>query len=72
VITSLPASTTFTPEQALLSALDLAQNDNLQDVLIVGYDQDGELLIRSSRMSRQGALWISEMLKQWALDGDNA
>ena len=47
MITALPATTTFTPKQALLSAMDFVDNDNLQDVLIVGYDGDGELVVRS-------------------------
>jgi len=67
MITALPASTTFTPKQALLSAMEFVENDNLQDVLIVGYDGDGELVIRSSRMDRKDALWLSEKLRSYAL-----
>ena len=67
MITSLPASTTYTPKQALLSAMEFADNDNLQDVLVVGYNKEGELIIRSSRMDRKDALWLSELLRQWAL-----
>lgn len=70
MITALPASTTFTPKQALLSAMEFVENDNLQDVLIVGYDGDGELLIRSSRMDRKDALWLSELLRNWALNAE--
>ena len=69
MITSLPATTTFTTRQALLSAMEFSDNDNLQDVLIVGYDGNGELLIRSSRMDRKDALWLAEMLRDWALNG---
>ena len=69
MITSLPATTTFTTRQALLSAMEFADNDNLQDVLIVGYDGDGALIVRSSRMDRKDALWLSEMLRDWALRG---
>lgn len=69
MITSLPATTTFTPRQALLSVMEFSDNDNLQDVLIVGYDGNGELLVRSSRMDRKDALWLSEMLRDWALTG---
>lgn len=32
--------------------------DEYQDVLIVGYDQDGALLIRSSVISRNDALFL--------------
>ena len=70
MITTLPASTTFTPKQALLSAMEFVENDNLQDVLIIGYDGDGELIIRSSRMDRKDALWLSELLRNWALNAE--
>lgn len=43
----LPASSTFTAQQALESAL----GDGLKDVLVMGYDADGALYIRSSRMT---------------------
>ena len=66
-VLAFPATTTMTPQQALLSALEFANNDNLQDVLVIGYDGDGELVIRSSRMDRKDALWISEQLRIYAL-----
>ena len=66
-VLAFPATTTMTPQQALLSALDFANNDNLQDVLVVGYDGDGELIVRSSRMDRKDALWLSEQLRLYAL-----
>ena len=66
-ISEMPASCTFTPKQALLSALGFAENDNLKEVIIVGYDSDGDLIVRSSRMNRQDALWLTEMLKQHVL-----
>lgn len=65
-IVALPASVNFTPEQALQSAM---QFENLQDVLIVGYDADGDLLVRSSRMSRAEALFLLEKAKEWAMWG---
>lgn len=70
MITAFPASTTFTPKQALLSAMEFVDNDNMQDVLIVGYDGGGRLLVRSSRMDRKDALWLAELLRDWALTGD--
>jgi len=69
-VLAFPATDTMTPQQALLSALEFANNDNLQDVLVVGYDGDGGLLVRSSRMDRKDALWLSEQLRRYAL-GDN-
>ena len=67
MIHTLPASTTLTPEQALAS---VAMTE-LTDVLIVGYDVDGDLYVRSSRMDRKDALWMAEMLKRWALGEEN-
>jgi len=66
-VLAFPATITMTPQQALLSALEFANNDNLQDVLVIGYDGDGELVIRSSRMDRKDALWVSEQLRIYAL-----
>ena len=66
-VLAFPATTTMTPQQALLSALEFANNDDLQDVLVVGYDGDGELIIRSSRMDCKDALWLSEQLRLYAL-----
>ncbi len=59
-----PASDTMTPELALASAAML----NLQDVLIIGYDQDGQFQIRSSRMTRMDGLWLAKMAERYALD----
>lgn len=64
MITEFPATTTMTPEQALQRAL----RDNLQDVLVCGFDEDGVLVIRSSRMTRAEACWLAELAKQHALD----
>lgn len=30
---------------------------DFQDVIVVGYDHDGDLLVRSSNMSRKDAVW---------------
>lgn len=65
-VLSFPASNHFTPEQALHSALQL----DLADVVIVGFDRDGDLAVRSSRMSRQEALFLAEKLKQYALEAE--
>ena len=62
-VLQLPASNFMTAEQALDSAKGL----DLTDVLVVGYNPDGELAIRSSRMSRADALWLTEKMKAWAL-----
>lgn len=63
-VLQLPASATMTVDQALDSAKGL----DLTDVLVVGYKPDGELAMRSSRMSRADALWLAEKMRAWALD----
>ena len=63
---ALPTGET-TPMQALLSAMEFANNDNLQDVIIVGYDGYGGLLVRCSNMSRADALWLVERLRKYIL-----
>lgn len=56
------SSTSFTPKQALLTALD----DDLEDVIITGYAQDGELTIRSSKLTRAEALFLLTKASRWA------
>ena len=68
-VIALPASTNFTPEQALLSALEFCRTDNLTDVLVIGYDADGVLAIRSSKMTRAEAIFMLEQAKLWSLKG---
>jgi hypothetical protein len=53
-IVELPASTSFTVEQALHSALQ----SGIKEVLIIGFYDDGDLFIRSSKMDRRNALWM--------------
>jgi hypothetical protein len=48
-------------------ALESAKLADLQDVLIVGYDQEGNLIVRSSAMSRRDALWLAVKAQQHAL-----
>ena len=61
----LKASTTYTPEQALNDSL----TSYLKDVLIIGYDADGILVVRSSRMTCADAVFLAEHAKNWALSG---
>jgi hypothetical protein len=61
----LPASTSFTAEQALQSAL----SDDLTDVLVIGYDADGCLVIRSSRMTCAEAAFLANNAFNWAQNG---
>lgn len=46
----------MTPEECLSHcAMD---HSNFQDVMVIGYDRDGELVVRSSAMSRKDAAWM--------------
>jgi len=69
-INALPASVNYTPEQALLSALEFALDGNLIDVVIIGYDASGVLVIRSSKMTRADGLFMIEKAKQWTLGSE--
>lgn len=64
-VIALPASENYRPEQALISA----QQIELTDVLIIGYDTEECLFIRSSKMSCAEALFLLEKAKAWALSG---
>lgn len=62
-VISMPASTSFTPEQALESAKSV----ELTDVLIIGYDADGALFVRSSRLNRAEALFLLEKGRDYVM-----
>lgn len=64
-VVELPPSESFTAEQALHSALA----SELTDALIVGYDSEGLLIIRSSKMTRAEAMFLAEHAKRWAMEG---
>ncbi len=66
-VISLPASKNFHPDQALKSAMDMGER--LTDVLIVGYDDDNTLFVRSSHLSRAEAVFLLEKAKEWAMYG---
>jgi hypothetical protein len=64
-VISLPASGNYTAEQALRSALML----ELTDVLVLGYDAEGVLRVRSSRMTRAEGLFMTKKAEQWCMEG---
>lgn len=70
-IIRLPPTTTMTAEQALQSALVDAEAKHLTDVLICGYDSDGVLYIRSSRMTCAEAMFMATKAARWAESGGN-
>ncbi len=47
----------------------LAVSSGVLQCVIIGYNDDGELFIRSSKISRMDALWMAEKAKEWALWG---
>lgn len=65
----LGPTTTMTAEQALASAMTDAESGHLKDVLIVGYDEDGELFIRSSRLTCAEAFFLASKAARWAQEG---
>ncbi len=68
-VISLPASVNYTPEQALKSALDLCTNGRMTDVMVIGYDEEGVLLIRSSKMTRAEGLFMVKKAEEWTMYG---
>ena len=56
------------PVQALHSALADAEN-GMQDVLIIGYDAEGDLYIRSSAMNCSEAFFMANKAMRWAESG---
>jgi hypothetical protein len=59
----------MTAQQALESALVDAEANHLTDVLICGYDADGNLYIRSSRLTCAEAFFIANKASIWAQNG---
>lgn len=68
-VIALPASVNSTPEQALLSALDFCRDQGLTDVLVIGYDEDGDLYVRSSKLSRAEGLFMTKKAEEWCMNG---
>ena len=65
----LPPSTTMTAQQAIESALVDAESKHLTDVLICGYNDDGDLYIRSSRLTCAEAYFLASKAAIWAQNG---
>lgn len=51
-------------------ALAYAAKEDLKDVLIIGYDQNDDLVVRSSAMNCKDALWMLEKAKHYTLNPD--
>jgi hypothetical protein len=65
----LPPTTTMTAQQALESALVDTESGYLKDVLICGYDDNGDLFIRSSRLTCAEAFFLASKAARWAQEG---
>lgn len=65
----LPPTTTMNAQQALESALVDAESKHLCDVIICGYDEDGDLYIRSSRLTCAEAFFMANKAALWAQNG---
>lgn len=49
--------------------LDGAKQLNLADVIVLGYDADGGLTLRSSKMTKAEALFLLKLTEKWVLEG---
>jgi len=65
----IPLSTNMTVEQALHSAVVDAKDGNIQDVMIIGYDENGGLYIRSSELNCAQAMFMANKAFRWAESG---
>ena len=65
----LPPTTTMTAEQALQSALVDAEDKHLTDVVICGYDANGSLYIRSSRLTCAESMFLLTKAIRWSENG---
>ena len=61
----LQASTNYTPELALQQALKY----DLTDVMIIGYDEAGDLVVLSSKMTRAEGLFMVKKAEDWSMYG---
>jgi hypothetical protein len=57
-IERLPPSSHFTVAQALGYVRQTVEAGNLKEIMVIGYQDDGEIYSISSHMSREWALWL--------------
>lgn len=60
-IIELGAHDNMSPIEALEYCL--RKKEDFQDILIIGYDQEGDLVLHSSHMSREKANWLLDAAK---------
>lgn len=59
----------MTPEQVLHTVTVDIEDGELQDIIVVGYDSEGDLYIRSSAMTCAEAFFMLTKATQWAGNG---
>ena len=63
-------NTSMTPMQVMHATLADVEA-GMQDILIIGYDADGCLYIRSSKMTCAEAFFMANQALRWAESGGN-
>ena len=48
--------------------LDAAKEDNLSVAMVIGYDPDGELVLRTTTTKAKELVWLMELAKKLILD----
>lgn len=64
---TLPPRDDMTVEQVLAHCMNEAKSGMLVSALVVGLNEDGRLIIRTSEMSRETANWLMDQGKLNAL-----
>lgn len=65
-----PGATSYDHDPNVI--LEMAKRGNLDEVLIIGFDQDGQLFVSASRNDLPALLWLLEKAKKMLLEvGDD-
>lgn len=67
-INVFPTEVGRTPQQALLQALELANQGGLLEILIMGVDVDDDIRFWMSDINHKSALWLVERAKQHIME----
>lgn len=63
-VVAIPTAAMETPERLLEEAVGMAKAGDLTEVLVIGYDADGALMVMSSGgVLNKDALWMLEVAK---------
>ena len=62
-VTKLPPSSHYTVEQVLTKVLEDSKEGLVKDVMIIGWSDEEQFIVRSSYMTRRDALWLLEQGK---------